>query len=211
NNWLDISSYAKTHGFQTENSEILLERVLSFVEDGYVLDFFAGSATTQATAQKLGLKWLGVELGDHFYDVDIPRLKRVISGKDKTGITKTGKYNSGGMFKYSEMEQYEDVLRNTKQIYSDSDYNLLNSHQSVYEQYIFHQDLKFTNAVEIDDDNIRVNLENLYQNIDLTETLSCLTGKKIMSVKNDKAILEGGLKVDLENPDYKLLKPLIWW
>src|SRR5699024_1665450 len=180
NNWLDISSYAKTHGFQTENSEILLERVLSFVEDGYVLDFFAGSATTQDTAKKLGLKWLGVELGDHFYDVNIPRLKRVISGKDKTGITKTGKYNSGGMFKYSEMEQYEDVLRNTKQIYSDSDYNLLNSHQSVYEQYIFHQDLKFTNAVEIDDDNIRVNLENLYQNIDLTETLSCLTGKKIM-------------------------------
>ncbi len=211
NNWLDIPSYANTHSFQTENSEQLLERVISFVKEGYVLDFFAGSATTQATAQKLGVKWLGVELGEHFNDVDLPRLKRVISGKDKTGITKTGKYNSGGMFKYSEMEQYEDVLRNTKQIYSDTDFNLLNSNQSIYEQYIFQQDLKFTSAVTIDDSDIKINLESLYENIDLTETLSCLTGKKIISIKDGTAKLDGGLVIDLDNPDYKLLKPLIWW
>ncbi|RDU61385.1 site-specific DNA-methyltransferase [Helicobacter sp. MIT 14-3879] len=74
-----------------------------------VLDFFAGSGTTLAVAQKLGRKWLGVEMGEHFYDVIIPRLKKVIAGF-QSGISKECNYKGGGAFRYYELESYEEAL-----------------------------------------------------------------------------------------------------
>ena len=67
-NWTDIAGYSSTTGFSTENAEILLQRVIQTAtqEADLVLDFFMGSSTTQAVAQKLGRKWLGVEMGDQF-------------------------------------------------------------------------------------------------------------------------------------------------
>jgi len=55
NNWLDISGYSSTCGFQTENSEILLKRVIQSTsnEGDLVMDFFLGSGTTTAVAHKL--------------------------------------------------------------------------------------------------------------------------------------------------------------
>ncbi len=32
------------------------------------MDFFLGSGTTTAVAHKLGRKWIGVEMGEHFLD-----------------------------------------------------------------------------------------------------------------------------------------------
>jgi adenine-specific DNA-methyltransferase len=31
------------------------------------MDFFLGSGTTTATAHKLKRKWIGIEMGEHFY------------------------------------------------------------------------------------------------------------------------------------------------
>ena len=55
-NWTDIPGYTSTTGFQTENSEKLLDRVIRTASDkaDVVLDFFLGSGTTTAVAQKLG-------------------------------------------------------------------------------------------------------------------------------------------------------------
>lgn len=88
-NWSDIYGYSTTWGFQTENSEILLKRVIeSTSEEGnLVMDFFLGSGTTTAVAHKLKRKWIGVEMGEHFWTVVMPRMKKVLA-YDKTGISK---------------------------------------------------------------------------------------------------------------------------
>ena len=53
-----------------------------------VLDSFAGSGTTGAVAQKMGRRWIMVELGDHCHTHIIPRLHKVIDGEDQGGISK---------------------------------------------------------------------------------------------------------------------------
>lgn len=119
-NWTDLFGYDSNWNFPTENSEILLKRVIESTsnEDDLILDFFLGSGTTTAVAHKLGRKWLGIEMGEHFYTVILPRMKKVLA-YDKSGISKEKnvkeKYNdknAGGFFKYQVLEQYEDTLDN---------------------------------------------------------------------------------------------------
>lgn len=52
-------------GYPTQKPEKLLERILaaSTNEDDLVADFFCGSGTTLAIAEKLGRKWIGSDLG----------------------------------------------------------------------------------------------------------------------------------------------------
>jgi len=121
-NWTDIKSY-ETHntGFPTENAEILLKRIIegiNYEAGAIVMDFFLGSGTTVAVAHKLGCKWIGVEMGEHFHTIVLPRMKRVLF-YDKFGISKEKdvqkRYNpkkAGGFFKYLYLEQYEDTLNN---------------------------------------------------------------------------------------------------
>jgi len=118
NNWLDISGYSSTTGFQTENSEVLLKRVIEHTTapGDWVMDFFLGSGTTIAVAQKLKRRWIGIEMGNHFWTVVLPRLKRILY-YDPSGISKEIKQiyspeSAGGFFKYHTIEQYEDSLEN---------------------------------------------------------------------------------------------------
>lgn len=52
-------------GYPTQKPEALLERIIkaSSNEGNIVADFFAGSGTTLAVAEKLGRKWIGSDLG----------------------------------------------------------------------------------------------------------------------------------------------------
>jgi adenine-specific DNA-methyltransferase len=211
-NWTDIPGYSSTTEFAIENSEKLLDRVIRTGSDkcDLVMDFFLGSGTTTAVAHKLGRKWIGVEMGEHFYTVVLPRMKKVLA-YDKSGISKEVKeYQGGGFFKYYELEQYEETLANT--VYEDSD--LLDSgNKSPYEQYVFLKDEKMLKVLEIDYKNkkVKIDLDKLYKNIDIAETISNLTGKWIKKIKKDEIEFEDGTKINPNNLDYKLIKPLIWW
>jgi len=119
-NWTDVPGYSFVTDFSTENSEIILKRVIesSSNKGDLVMDFFLGSGTTTAVAHKLGRKWIGVEMGEHFWKKVLPRMKKVLA-YDKSGISKEQDvketYNektAGGFFKYQILEQYEDVLDN---------------------------------------------------------------------------------------------------
>jgi adenine specific DNA methylase Mod len=184
--------------------------------DSLILDFFAGSGTTVHAVMKLNKedggkrKFLAVEMADYFETILIPRIKKTAysfnwkAGKpqDNNGI--------GIFFKYYELEQYEDTLRNVKY----DDYDLFNSpYQDPYNQYVFMRDLKMLETLEIDYENNKVNvdLSKLYKNIDIPETLSNLTGKWIKRITPDYIEFEDGEKIDIKNLDYKLIKPLIWW
>ncbi|WP_038055069.1 site-specific DNA-methyltransferase [Thermodesulfobacterium hydrogeniphilum] len=236
-NWTDIPGYSQTQGFPTENSEILLKRVIESTsnENDLIMDFFLGSGTTCAVAHKLKRKWIGIEVGEHFYTVVLPRMKKVLF-YDKSGISKEKdvkeKYNeknAGGFFKYYELEQYEDVLKKAK--YSE-DANLFeNPYEDPYNQYVFMKDEKMLSCLEInyEKNKVKVNLSKLYskekdkKEIDIVETLSNLTGKWIKKITKDYAEFEDGMKIDLKNleyielPDgrkemfYKYIKDLIWW
>jgi len=217
-NWTDIPGYEKPWEFQTKNSEILLKRVIeSTSEEGdLVMDFFLGSGTTTAVAHKLKRKWIGVEMGEHFWTVVLPRMKKVLA-YDKSGISKEkdvkDKYNernAGGFFKYYELEQFEDTL--AKVVYEDLD-PLAIKGKSIYEQYIFMRDKKMLDTLELDYEkgNVRVDLSKLYDNIDIAETLSNLLGKWIKRITKDSVEFEDGTSVSLAQLDYKLIKPLIWW
>ena len=213
-NWTDIKSY-ETHNtfFATENSEILLKRVIEgmeYDEQLIIMDFFLGSGTTTAVAHKLGRRWIGVEMGEHFWTVTLPRMKKVLA-YDKSGISKEVKeYQGGGFFKYYELEQYEETLAKCK--YEDSD--LFNSpSKTPYQEYVFMKDEKMLDALEIDyeKEKVKVDLAKLYPNIDIAETLSNLTGKWIKKISDDEVEFEDGTKINTKDLDYKLIKPLIWW
>ncbi len=68
-NWVDIINLSKGQkeqlGFATQKPSKLLNRIIiaSCPEGGIVADFFAGSGTTGAVAEKLGRKWIMSDLG----------------------------------------------------------------------------------------------------------------------------------------------------
>jgi len=67
--WLDVNSVnsqaAEAFGYSTQKPETLLERIikLSSNEGDLIADFFCGSGTTAAVAEKLGRKWIATDLG----------------------------------------------------------------------------------------------------------------------------------------------------
>ena len=70
NIWIDISGNALRYShencnYPTQKPEALLERIIKASSNpgDLVADFFAGSGTTAAVAEKLGRKWIGSDLG----------------------------------------------------------------------------------------------------------------------------------------------------
>ncbi|HOL83629.1 MAG TPA: hypothetical protein PLK48_06500 [Caldisericia bacterium] len=137
-------------------------------------------------------------------------MKKVLA-YDKSGISKEVKeYQGGGFFKYYELEQYEETLDNT--VYENHDITIIGN-KTPYEQYVFLKDEKMLKVLEIDYENnqVKVDLNKLYENIDIAETLSNLTGKWIKKIQEDEVEFEDGTKINTKDLNYKLIKPLIWW
>lgn len=83
-----------TDEFSTPKPERLLGRIIHIASNpgDIVLDCFAGSGTTAATAQKMGRRWVTCELlEDTFKRFTFPRLKMVVNDKDPGGITQSRK------------------------------------------------------------------------------------------------------------------------
>lgn len=90
---------------RNKKPEQLIKRIIDmFTNEGdFVLDSFLGSGTTAAVAHKMNRKWIGIEMGNHCYTHCIPRIKSIIDGEDKTGITKIVNWNGGGGYKFYEL------------------------------------------------------------------------------------------------------------
>ena len=91
--------------FDTPKPERLIERVLTLGSNpgDLILDSFLGSGTTAAVAQKMGRRYIGIELGDHAYTHCVPRLKMVTDGTDQGGISKAQNWKGGSGFKFYEL------------------------------------------------------------------------------------------------------------
>jgi len=99
---IEIDRLFPGNPFTTPKPERLLKRVLEVATNinDLVIDSFAGSGTTGAVAQKMGRRWIMVELGEHCHTHIIPRLKKVIDNDDPGGITKATGWKGGGGFRY---------------------------------------------------------------------------------------------------------------
>ncbi|MGE9831309.1 DNA methyltransferase [Ligilactobacillus salivarius] len=99
--------------FGTPKPEKLLQRILTLGsnKNDFVLDFFMGSATTQAVAMKMGRRFIGIEQMDYINTVSVPRLQKVIEG-EQGGISKDTNWQGGGSFVYAElMEKNQGYLK----------------------------------------------------------------------------------------------------
>ncbi len=197
NLWLDISIVnpmaIEQEDFQTQKPEKLLERIIqaSSDENSIILDFFAGSGTTCAVAHKLNRKYIGIEMGEHFERVILPRLKKVIGGF-KSGAAK--EFNGGGAIKVYALESYEEILRKIK--YEDNDKPLA-------------YDEQYSDLVECTNESYTLNLNALEKmGVDIKETLENLWGLKV-EFFNEKVVKFKGNDKEVEI--LKALKEALIW
>ncbi|MGX7234943.1 DNA methyltransferase [Enterococcus italicus] len=90
--------------FDYAKPENLLKTIIDVAtkENDLVLDFFMGSATTQAVAMKMNRRFIGIEQMDYINTVSVPRLQKVIEG-EQDGISKDVNWQGGGSFIYAEL------------------------------------------------------------------------------------------------------------
>ncbi|WP_390560604.1 site-specific DNA-methyltransferase [Helicobacter pylori] len=177
----------------TQKPEKLLERIIqaSSDENSIILDFFAGSGTTCAVAHKLKRKYIGIEMGEHFESVILPRLKKVIGGF-KSGALK--EFNGGGVIKVYELESYEEILRKIK--YEDNDKPLA-------------YDEQYSDLVECKNESYTLNVEALEKmGVDVKETLENLHGVGV-EFFNEKVVKFKGNDKEVEI--LKALKEALIW
>lgn len=208
--WNDVKGYAFGTDFATENAEELLQRVINFStnEKDFIADYFLGSGTTIAVAQKLKRRWLGVEIGEHFDTYILPRMKRVLAG-EKSQITRDVNWQGGGFFKYYELEQYEEAL--ARAMYNPKEDNLSNIN--------FSKDEKLLDAMVIDEEKeeVKIHFELLYPDVDIAETISNVTGKKIKKLNKERVIFEDDTQIEFEKMNYydpvfkEAYRSLLWW
>lgn len=100
--WTGIANEGEVQFKNGKKPEKLIRRCLDLASNkgDWVLDSFAGSGTTASVAHKMGRRWLTIELGDHCHSHVIPRLQRIIDGKDQTGVSSDLNWKGGGGFRY---------------------------------------------------------------------------------------------------------------
>ena len=159
-------------------------------------------------------------MGEYFHTIVLPRLKKVISGH-QSGISKNKdvNYKGGGVFKYYTLEQYEETLRNSR--YEDGEQLELDSMKSPFEQYVFFGDDKLAHAVNPSKNGtLEINLQDLYPDIDIAESLSNALGKPIRCRSADTVIFTDGTTEKINTTAMteeekrhfiSLIKPYLWW
>ena len=87
--------------FGTPKPERLIRKILEISTNpgDLVLDSFLGSGTTAAVAQKMGRRYIGIEMGDHAATHCAPRLKKVVDG-EQGGVSEALNWKGGGGFRF---------------------------------------------------------------------------------------------------------------
>jgi hypothetical protein len=127
-----------------KKAERLIERILTMsTEPGdMVLDSFLGSGTTAAVAQKMGRRFIGVEMGEHAYSHCKVRLDKVVDGSDQGGISKSSNWQGGGGYRFYELaptliqkDDFDEEIINP-----EYDANMLASAVALHEGFTYQPD-----------------------------------------------------------------------
>ena len=140
----EIKTMFGNTAFSTPKPEKLIKRILHMAtnENDLVLDFFMGSATTQAVAMKMNRRFIGIEQMDYINTVSVPRLQKVMEG-EQGGISKDVDWQGGGSFVYAElMEKSKGYLQD---VLNASNSDQLNT---IYQLMLENVDLDFRADLE---------------------------------------------------------------
>jgi DNA modification methylase len=144
--WSDIKQIYAQHlikraiedtKYPTQKPEALLERIIkaSSKEGDLVADFFCGSGTTCAVAEKLGRRWIGVDLGR--YAIHTTR-KRLLEIEHSKSLTKDG--SIGSPSKYGKKARPFEILnlgKYERQFWSVKAFGKKDEKQALYEYLAF--------------------------------------------------------------------------
>ena len=203
--------FGATDVFPNPKPSTLIERfVLQTCRKGeWVLDFFSGSGTTgqavmdASVVLKGRLKFLLVEMGEHFQSTLLPRIKKLcysphwLDGKPKSkGTPEEARYRAR-VIKCLRLESYEDCLNNLQLKRTNAQDDLLTQAQDLREDYTLHYMLhvetrgsasllniqKFTDPFSY---KLKVSTgtvgETKEVNVDLVETFNWLIGLKVKHI-----------------------------
>jgi adenine-specific DNA-methyltransferase len=103
--------------FDTQKPEALLKRIIlaSSNEGDIVADFFCGSGTTLAVAEKLGRRWIGCDLSKFAIQVTRKRLLDIHNSKDLQNENKKEYGNPARPFELWNIGNYETVYWQERQ------------------------------------------------------------------------------------------------
>lgn len=136
--------FGSSNAFDTPKPERLIQRIIhiAFNPGDLVLDSFLGSGTTAAVAQKMGRRWIGVEMGNHAYTHCKVRMDKVIAGEDPGGITKAQNWQGGGGYRFYEVaptlinkDPFDEYIIN-----EDYDANMLAAAVALHEGFHYQPD-----------------------------------------------------------------------
>jgi adenine-specific DNA-methyltransferase len=101
-----LSLLPGTAVFDTPKPEGLIRRILEIATspEDLVLDAYLGSGTTAAVAQKMGRKYIGIEMGDHIITHCVERLRKVIAG-ETGGISQEVGWSGGGGYDFLQLKR----------------------------------------------------------------------------------------------------------
>ena len=129
--WQDIADLGKVHGegvgYDTQKPEALLERIIkaSSNEGDLVCDFFGGSGTTAAVAERLGRQWITTDIGKpailvmrkRFIDQEVkPFLYQCIGDYQKEAFSGNKQYRRVGDLSQIVMQLYGAIPFSAEQL-----------------------------------------------------------------------------------------------
>ena len=201
---LNSQSYErKSHNYPTQKPEKLIERIINSAtdEDDIVLDFFGGSGTTCAVAEKLGRKWISCDIGKYsFYTqqkrlLNIQESKNLDNAKQKYGkLAKTFVTINTGIYDLAKMQE----LNQDKYIEFVLQLFEVTSKKSTKKGFTFHGERKDGYPVIVWD---YLNSQNSNLDIFFLENLHQTLGK---SVSNRVYIIAPANAVDFISDFYEI-------
>ncbi len=208
---------------------------LASKEDSVILDFFGGSGTTAHAVLELNReganrKFVLVEQGEHFYNVILPRIKKVaFSSEWKNGKLKDDKQVKplNIAFRYYELESYEEALSHCEYVLECKEpQKVENKNNYKGKDYAKAESiLDYRKSRKLIDrlnkgESVCLDMHTEYrQDFDIFHSMANLMGWKIKRLFLDSKGIEScefdnGKILNLDSIDlakYPKLKNLIWW
>jgi len=126
-----MKARSESVNFQTQKPEALLKRIIlaSSNPGDLVADFFCGSGTTLAVAEKLGRRWIGSDLSRYAIHVTRKRLLEIENSKDLLDEEGKKKYGQKAKpFEILNLGKYERQLWQVKTFNNKDEKQILNEY-----------------------------------------------------------------------------------
>ena len=164
------------------------------IENPMIIDYFAGSGTAADASIQMSrefdkdIDYIMVEMGDHFENVLLPRIKkRIFSPEWKDGIPQQGEFMSH-LIQYQKIESYEDTLDNLD---TGEDQTEINEFTSSSLKYFLDFQVDGKSVLDLDglkepfnyEMDIRDGDELKKETVDVVETFNYLLGLDVEKIR----------------------------